>query len=141
MASDPTLPLRQAVVTDLRADAALMALGTPPLSTGDRIYGERTPATLVWPFVRYGQADVGQTQARLPLHVFSKSQYTDEVAAIAAGIVARLDGRTLELGDGRRVTFNWPEAGGTQIISDAAEADAWHAIVLFDVTIPRTCPA
>lgn len=136
MARDPTLPLRQAVITALRADADLAAL-----LPAERIYGERTPSEVTWPFVRYGQTDVGQVSGRLPLHVFSKSQFTDEAAEIAAAIVNALDGKALDLGSGRRATPVWPENGGTQIIPDAAEADAWHAIIRFDVAVPRSCPA
>ncbi len=139
MASDPTLLVRRAVVTHLRADPTVNTLGSPPL--GIRIYGEKAPATLTWPFVRYGQSDFGQTRGVVPIHVFSKASFTDEAAGIAAAIVASLDGRTLELSDSRKITFNWPEVGGTQVIPDAAEASAWHAIVRFDVTIPRLCPA
>lgn len=96
---------------------------------------------MVWPFVRYGQTDVGQVDGRLPIHAFSKPQggFTDEVAEIAAAIVAALDGKRLILSDGRKATLTWPESGGTQIIPDGAEADAWHAIVRFDVAIPRSC--
>lgn len=138
MASDPTLPLRQAVITLLRADGALIALGDPAL-TADRIYGERSPSKLTWPFVRYGQSNIGQTGGTLPLHAFSKAKFTDEAAEIADRIVQLLDGAILDLGGGRKATLSWPEDGGTQIIPDAAEADAWHAIIRFEVAIPRIC--
>jgi hypothetical protein len=134
MAVDPTLPLRQAVIRTLRADDALTAL-----LPAERIYGERSPAELTWPFVRYGQADIGQVGGSLPIHVFSKQQFTDEAASIASAIVDALDGRSLALDGGRKATLTWPEASGTQIIPDSAEADAWHAIIRFDVMIPRAC--
>lgn len=133
MASDPTLPLRQAIVAHLRADSAMTAV-----LAADHLHGERTPATVEWPFVRYGQAEIGQTGGFVPLHAFSKATFTDEVATIAAALVASLDGVTLILTDGRKATLDW---GGTQVIPDAAEADAWHAIVRMGVTVPRTCPA
>lgn len=136
MASDISLPLRQAIVTRLRADPNVTAV-----IPAAQVYGERTPATLTWPFVRYGQSDVGQTSGSVPLHVFSKAEFTDEAATIAAAIVESLDGKRLDLGDGRKADLNWPEAAGTQIIPDGDEADAWHAIVRFNVTVPRTCPA
>jgi hypothetical protein len=138
-ASDPTLPTRQAIVTHLRADTNVTTLGSPSLGT--RIYGERAPGgTLSWPFVRYGQTDMGQLGGPVPIHVFSKKQHTDEAATIMAAIVESLGGKTLELEDGRKIRLNYPDAGGSQIIPDAAEADAWHGIVRFDAFIPRACP-
>jgi len=134
MASDPTLPLRQAVITKLRADPDLIGL-----VPAERVYGERSPAKLTWPFVRYGQSLIGQTGGVLPIHIFSKQNFTDETAEIADAIVDALDDISLDLGNGRRATLRWPEQGGTQIIADAAEADAWHGIVRFEVAIPRAC--
>jgi hypothetical protein len=134
MASDPTLPLRQAVIQRLRADPDLIAI--VPAS---RVYGERSPSELTWPFVRYGQSLIGQAGGTLPIHIFSKQNFTDETAEIADAIVESLDDASLDLGDGRKAVLKWPEQGGTQIIADGAEADAWHGIVRFEVTIPRLC--
>jgi hypothetical protein len=134
MAKDPTLPLREAVIQRLRADPDLIAL-VPEA----RVYGERSPSELNWPFVRYGQSLIGQTGGTLPIHIFSKQTFTDETAEIADAIVGALDDAALDLGGGRKAVLKWPEDGGTQIIADAAEADAWHGIVRFEVAIPRTC--
>lgn len=136
MASDPTLLARKAIVTHLRDDTVVTS--TP---VGSRIYGERTPAVLIWPFTRYGQTDFGHTSGRIPLHTFSKSKHTDEVASIMAAIVESLGGKTLTLDDGRKMRLTYPDAGGSQIIADGAEADAWHGIVRLDAVIARECAA
>ena len=130
---DLTLPLRQAIVSLLRTDTDLTAL-----VPAERVYGERSPASPTFPFVRYGVSDIGATGGATSLHVFSKSGFTDQAANIAARIVEALDGKTLATGS-RKVTLTWPERNGTQIIPDSAEADVFHAIVRFDVSAPRAC--
>lgn len=135
MASDPTLLVRQATVAHLRADTSVTTT-----AVGTRIYGERSPSELAWPFVRYGVSAFGQVRGVVTLHAFSKAQYTDEVAAIMAAIVASLGDNPLTLDDGRKLDLVYPEEGGSQIIGDPAEADAWHGIVRFEGYIMRECP-
>jgi hypothetical protein len=140
MARDTSLPLRRAVVTALRDDNNFTALGSPALDA--RIYGMRTPAPLTWPFTRYGSSDavpfLGQcldgARVRFAIHAFSKAKFEDECAEISAGAAAALDGKTIELDADYDATahLRWL---GTQIITDAAEASAWHGIVAFEATV------
>jgi hypothetical protein len=97
-----SLRLRQAIVTRLRADIDLSTIGTTPID--DRIYGLRTPATLVWPFVRVVLADEG------PLRKGTEIRVTIHVKAFMV----------------------W---NASQVIQDAAEADAYHGINTFTATI------
>lgn len=136
MARDLTLPTRQAIVAHLRADTDVT-----DTAMGVRFYGERTPATVAWPFGRYGQTSLGQLGGAIPLHFFSKAQFTDEVATIMAAVVLSLDGKVLTLEGGRKLHLTWPDAGGSQIIPDADEANAWHGIVRLDAAMARECLA
>lgn len=129
-----SLRLRQQTVASLRADADLIAIGTPAI--GDRIYGRRQPATLTWPFVRVSVADEGPlrhgTRIRVTVHSFSKAQFDDEVETINAAIQANLENAVLELSPATKVFMAWVSS---QAFPDAAEADAWHGINSFDATI------
>lgn len=138
MKAAPILEVRRAIVTRLRADASVTALGSPAL--GQRIYGERTPATLTWPFVRYGQSDAVSSlgyDITAPIHVFSKAAFTDEAGDISEAIGASLDNLVLTL-DGRKAYLQYL---GHQIIPDAAEADAWHGVVRIGARVAAECPA
>lgn len=135
IAIDPTLPARQATVSHLRADT-----GVTSKPIGERIYGERPPSKKTWPWALY-VADFGQTGGSIAIHVFSKAKFTDEVAEIMAAIVTSLGAAVIEMDDGRKLHLQYPDFGGSQILSDAAEADAWHGIVRFDAFIPRECAA
>jgi hypothetical protein len=130
MAVAPILALRRAIVTHLRADSTVTSS-----AVGTRIYGERSPETPTWPFVRYGvsEADPG-FDITLPLHVFSKDPYTDDVDAIAEAIAASLDDTVLSLGDGRKAYLTW---SGTRV--QASTPDEWHAIVSVRASVPRDC--
>lgn len=137
MSVAPILGLRKAIVTHLRADTIVTTLGSPAL--GARIYGERTPATLTWPFVRYGQSDARRGfEITAPIHVFSKATHTDEVAAIAEAIGNSLDGVVLTLADGRKARLLYISH---QVFPDAAEASAWHALVRVDANVVLECAA
>ncbi len=134
MSIAPILSLRRAIVTHLRADSTVTST-----AVGQRIYGERAPAAPVWPFVRYGQSDaVPGFQITAPIHVFSKAEYTDEAAEIAEIIGASLSGKVLALDDGRKARLRY---AGHQIIPDAAEASAWHAIVRIEANVIAECAA
>jgi hypothetical protein len=137
MARDLSLPLRQAVITHLRADAGMLA--ELPAA---RIYGMRQQADTAWPFTRYGATDTIPQRAQcwdgqivnLTLHVFSKGQFEDECAQISAAIVAALGDAVLTLGDvdATKAHFRWRSS---QIVPDAAEAAAWHGIVRLEATL------
>lgn len=135
MARDFHLPLREAIITALTADESVT-----DKVPAERVYGMRQPAQTQWPFTRYGQPDsraagLGE-DISVSLHGFSKAAYENECAEIMAALVNSLDGRVLSLDDGSengvKAHLNWR---GTQIIPDAAEANAWHGIARFDATI------
>lgn len=129
MALDLSLPLRQAIVTALRADTGLTAIT-------ERIYGERVLADPTFPFVRYGVSDTvpqrgacwDGSRINVPIHSFSKADFTDEVAQMNAAVALALDGKVLAL-DGGKAHLRWT---GSRIIPDASEASAWHGIVSFE---------
>jgi hypothetical protein len=129
-----SLRLRQAIVTTLRADAELIAIGDPPLD--DRIYGRRSPATLIWPFLRVSVVDEGPlrlgTEPRVTVHTFSKAQFDDEVETLNARVQAILEDAVLELSPAAKAFMRWI---GSQTVPDAAEADAWHGVNSFRATI------
>jgi hypothetical protein len=127
------LPLRQKAIIRLRGDADLIALGSPAIA--DRIY-EVPPATITWPFLRYGGPDETPvrrgTQVRFTIHSFSKAQYSDECAELNAGIVANLEDGVIDLGGAWKAYVSWI---GSQILPDPEEASAWHGVNSFTATI------
>lgn len=129
-----SLWLRQATVTALRANADLIALGDPAIA--DRVYGRRQPAELTWPFCRVSVADEGPlrkgTDVRLTIHSFSKAQFDDECELINGAIQAALEDAVLQLSPAVKAFVTWD---GSQVIPDAAEADAWHGVNRFTATI------
>lgn len=134
-----SLRLRQVITIRLRADVALISLGTPPLSDDSefkRIYGKRQPATLTWPFLRVSTADEGPlrkgTDVRVTVHTFSKADFDDECEALNAAVQADLEDAVLELSPSTKAFMSWR---GSQVIPDAAEASAWHGVNSFTATI------
>lgn len=132
MAVAPILGLRKAIVTHLRAD-----VGVTGTAVGARIYGERAPASPTWPFVRYGVSDASGDTISVPLHVFSKDDFTDDVNAIAEAIGLSLDEKTLVLGDGRKAYIAWVGMNGG--MPDGEEQSAWHTVVTVQARIPHGC--
>lgn len=127
----PILGLRRAIVTHLRADSTVTAT-----AVGSRIYGERAPATPTWPFVRYGVSDAAGDDISVPLHVFSKDDFTDDVNAIAEAIASSLDEKVVTLGDGRKAYLSWQSQN---VMGDMDEQSAWHAVVTISARIPQGC--
>ena len=131
-----SLRLRRAIVPHLRADADLIAIGTPPLSQDERIYGRRQPATLVWPFVRVSVADEGPlrkgTEVRATVHTFSKAKFDDECEDMNGAVQTSLENAVLDLSPSVKAYMSWV---GSQVIPDGAEADAWHGVNSFTATI------
>jgi hypothetical protein len=127
--------LREAIVTDLKADGALTTI-----VPAARVYGMRQPADTDWPFTRYGAPSSSPRRATcldgsdvdITLHAFSKQPFEDECAEMVAAMASRLDGKVLHLPDGARAHMRWT---GNQIIPDAAEASAWHGLSRFVATI------
>lgn len=128
MATNRTLPLREAIVTALKADSGLTSIVAPA-----QVNGERAEANPIFPFTRYGVSEARPRSTDVPIHAFSKAEFTDEVAGINAAIVAALDGRTLALGDGERAYLTWT---GSTIMPDSAEAGVYHGINRFTITTP-----
>jgi hypothetical protein len=136
-----SLRLRQVIVAALRADAELIAIGETPISAVDeagniRIYGRRSPAVLIWPFLRVSIADEGPlrlgTEPRVTVHTFSKAQYDDEVETLNGRVQTILEGKVMELSSAAKAYVTWISS---QVIPDAAEADAWHGLNSFTATI------
>jgi len=131
MSVAPILGLRRAIVTHLRADSTVTTT-----AVDSRIYGERAPAEPQWPFVRYGVSDAAGDLVSVPLHVFSKDDFTDDVNAIAEAIGNSLDERVLTVSEGVKAYLAWQ---GVQVMGDAEEQSAWHAIVTIQARIPQGC--
>jgi hypothetical protein len=131
MARDYSLPLREAIVTHLKDDTIVTTK-----QPAAQIYGLRQPAQTAWPFTRYGSPDsrsVGMgTDSSITLHSFTKGAFEDECAEIVAALVESLDGKVLVLSGGERAHVTWRDS---QIIPDAAEANAWHGLARFDARI------
>lgn len=128
-----TLPIRRAILTLAKSDAALTAL--VPAS---RIYPQSPPAQPAWPFIRYGAPTItpifGQCakggEVLTAMHVFAKQGPQSESAEdyaqrIAAALEAALDKQSIDLAPGR-ARLVWD---GTQVLQDGDEAGAYHAIV------------
>jgi hypothetical protein len=134
-----SLRLRQAIIPRLRADADLIAIGTPPLSDDaeqQRIYGRRQPAELTWPFIRVSVADEGPlrkgTEVRVTVHTFSKAKFDDECEGLNGAVQTSLEDAVLDLSPAWKAYMSWI---GSQVIPDASEADAWHGVNSFTATI------
>jgi hypothetical protein len=139
MARDTSLPLRQAIVTRLRADAGLTAI-----VPAARVYGMRSDVNPTYPFTRYGSPDALPFKAQcldgatvsFTIHSFSEAGYEDECASINAAVASALDDVTLDLepnaGFPAKAHLRWI---GSQIVPDAAEASVWHGIDRFEAGI------
>lgn len=134
MSAAPIIPFRRKVVAHLKADSVVTAL-----MPAGRIYGERSDAETAWPFSRCGEfeGEPGHV-VRGNVHVFSKSDFTDEVGAIVEAIGTSLDSAVIELADGRKAHV---EVVRTRILPDPAEQSAWHGIVTVVSAIPKDCTA
>lgn len=128
MSVAPILGLRRAIVTHLRADSTVTST-----AVGTRIHGEKAPTTPTWPFVRYGVSEASGDEISVPLHVFSKDDFTDDVNAIAEAIGNSLDEITLTLGDSRKAYLSW---AGVTVMGDPEEQSAWHAVVTISAKVP-----
>lgn len=133
MRAPPILATRRAVVRHLKADAILTAT-----AVGDRIYGERPPASgLLWPFVRCDGFDAlpGWRVAGL-IHIFSKGPFSDEAAQIIEVIADSVGDQTLDLQNGYKAFIGIERV---RVIPDGGEQDAWHGFAAITASIPRDC--
>ena len=132
MSAPPLRLLRRAIVSALKEDVPLLAL----LSEDD-IHGERVPADQAWPFIKYGSADASQGyRANVPIHAFSKSEFTDEAWKLIEAIGDALDSATLALEDGSKA---YCALAQLRVIPDAQESAAWHGIASISVRLEREC--
>ena len=144
MASDYTLPVREAVMRAL-ASSALAAL----VPVGSQYRGT-VPAGRTFPFTRYGApiavplraSGLDSATVRFTLHSYTKPLYgpdgamltpaEDRSHAIAAAIVGALGDRSLLLAGGLRAAVVWI---GTNQLQDPSEADCWHAVASFSADV------
>lgn len=140
MATDSSLEVRRAVLTRLKTDAAMIAI----VPAAD-IHRQVTPATVNWPFVKYGSpssipvraACVDGSEITFSVHGFSKGRKNasgqetktaeDDAAQIGAQIARSLDGQRLAIAGGA-ARIRWT---GSQLLVDGAEADAFHTVQNF----------
>lgn len=130
----PALALREAIVTALKADVALIAL-----VTAAKIFGEFPGSEPDRPFIRYGEADAVPLRSSchegaaiaFPIHAFSAEKFTDEVMDMNAAIVACLDGKVVTLDGGAKATI---VLGSSQLLRDGADPNAWHGFNQFTAT-------
>lgn len=137
MLIDFSRQLKAAIVDHLAADA-----GVTGLVPADSIYAMTPPAKPRWPFIRYGSPITSPYEAscwngsstRVTLHAFAETtnSYAGEDRAhdIAAAITASL--QYFGPDDFGVVECEWLQ---TRCISEDHEADRWHAIIEFTVTV------
>lgn len=137
---DDLLAIRRAILTTLKADAAVKTL--VPTT---RIYPQASSdTTQVWPFIIYGSpsaipiraACVRGTEVTVAVHTFAKPRLQgtqmvetaeDHTARIGHAVVLALDGKRPELERGYvSLLFT-----GSQLLIDGGEKDAFHHIANF----------
>lgn len=140
---DALLPIRRAVLSTAKADAALIAL-VPAARIFSQAAAQPSPD---WPFVLYGAPSgipirascVDGLEVTVALHSFAKARYEaqskvetaeDHASRIGATVVKALDGkRPAFLGGGyARILFT-----GSQLLIDGGEEDAFHHVANFRV--------
>lgn len=133
MRAAPILLTRRALVAYLKADSSVT--GQLPAA---QIFGERAAQDTPWPFSRMGEFEGtrrGQ-DIRGNVHVFSKGDFTDEVASLVELIATSLDSAVLTLSDGSRCVVT---IEATRILPDPEEQSAWHGIIELLATIEADC--
>jgi hypothetical protein len=123
--TDLTLAVRKELVKAMRANAALTAL-----VSATRVYGVESPATPVWPFIRYGFPTAVPNRGTcldgrdvtVAIHAFAKGPGEDAASAIGWAVEQAIDGLHFSL-DGYSIDV---QVTGAQIIRDTDEASAYH---------------
>lgn len=140
MTLDPSLSVRGKIIAALKGDAQLTAI-----VPSARIYPSKTPATVVWPFIRVpmltgtvAEMDGGSgSEQSGVIHCFTKISATApdpeaQAATINAHIVRIVSGiDDIDLGDGESLGVH---AVQTQVLMDPAEPDAFHGITQIRAT-------
>lgn len=140
MAIDLTRPLKASIVEHLANSPGVLSL-----VPAERIYAMAPPANPLWPFIRYGVPISSGYSAtcwegsdvRVTIHAFAE---TDQVTAgedaalnIAAAITSAMHAfDPEELGV---IDFEWVQ---TNCLMEDLEADRWHAICEFNITVVRS---
>lgn len=136
MANDPSLALRQAIVTLLRDTAALTSI-----TTAAKVFGEQPEPMPEFPFTRYGVPEITPRRTScwqgvdvdFPIHCFSGKKFTDEAHQMIAAVETALDEAVIEIDDdGTRATLVWL---GSTVARDRADPKAWHGTARFRATI------
>lgn len=136
MANDPSLALRQEVVTLLRATPGLISI-----TTADKVFGEQPEPVPERPFARFGVDEILPRRPscwdgaviEFPIHSFSRKKFSDEVRQMNAAVAMALDEATIEVDDdGTKATLQWL---GSTVNRDAADPKGWHGIARFRATI------
>lgn len=142
---DSALFIRQAGLAFLKAEPTVVAL-----VPAERIWPAQRPPNPTWPFISWGVsiavpfAAACLEGATIDVAVHAYAATTDEAggedlaSAIARVVANVLHGRALPL-DGASdcpvaatAFFEWQR---TQVIQDGADADAFHAIVQFSISV------
>lgn len=134
--ADYSLPARITTVTALKAADELAAVE-------QRVFSRVPDVGTPWPYLRYGRPTVrpfngtclAGCEIDITIHAFAEGETDDDCSALAAAVVAALDGRVLSLADTpspARLHFRWTNS---QVLSDIAKADGWHGIVTFTGTV------
>lgn len=138
MARDSRLYVRRAVVSRLKAEAAVAQI------VAARVYGLAPPAGPTWPFVKMQPATAVPMRAtcldgaRIAFRVSAFAKGPDETTAelLAQAVGSALDGLSVPLSDApwpaRLSSIRWLS---TQTIQDPEEATGWHAILSFEATV------
>lgn len=137
MTTEPSLELQGAIVTALKANAAVDAL------IGDRIYDE-PPAAPTFPYVTVGDDQVlqahahcieGSTEIFSTLHAWSRSGGKVQAKKIAGAVVVALNFAELTLNNGYRLVLL--EHDSTQYLIDPDGLTA-HAVIVFHAFVDET---
>lgn len=134
MAASVTVAVRRAILTHLKADAAVTAL-VPAAS----IYPPRRPKESGWPFVAFDHINRAPFRAsclngatmRCQLTAFAKGD-GEAAANISGAIVDSLDGAVLQLEGGGTAHVRFLE---DNVLQDGDEASAWRAPARFEATV------
>lgn len=131
MARDLRLQLREAVITYLRANTALIAL-----VPAESIHGERVPSQRTRPYIAMSKLSVEGFEAscinggriEIRLNVFTSGADSGPVIKISSTLAEELDDAQLELDDGWCLDITYVR---TNQVSGGTETTDWHDVVVF----------
>lgn len=138
MTFDPSLYIRKAIVTDMKADPTIAGI------VGARAYGLDTPATPTKPFTKVQPMTVTPRRAkcldgsRVDFRISGLTTSADETTAANLGSAIRMlfDGRAMDLpGAPAPCKLTSLRFVSSQVIQDNGEAGQWHVIVAFTAKV------